>query len=178
MNGGIQAGILLMISLMWRCPAHGQEIHIRVLNAHDGKPIANECVNVSFGPWHRGDLIAPTNKDGVMVLHLTSDEVTANPVSPSPCDRTAILGPKSLPKGDDTLAITSDYYVDCQEWAKAIPEEAAKAALNRAPSYRITRIVKSGVAAGNRCGQFREEAKPGELILYVRSLTLAEKMQR
>ena len=113
MNGGIQAGILLMISLMWRCPANRQEIHIRVLNAHNGKPIANECVNVSFGPWHRGDLIAPTNKDGVMVLHLTSDEVTANPVFPSPCDRTAILGPKSLPKGDDTLAITSDYYVDC-----------------------------------------------------------------
>jgi len=178
MNREIQVGILLMVSVMWECPAYSQEIHIRVLNAHNGKPITNECVNVSLGPWHGGDLIAPTNKDGVVVLHLARNEVTADSVSSSSCDRTAVLGPKPLPKDGDTIAITSDEYVDCQEWAKVIPGEAPKDNLNRAPSYRIKKILESGVAAGNRCGQFRAEAKPGELVFFVRPLTLREKMRR
>jgi hypothetical protein len=85
MSREIQVGILLMISVMWECPLHGQDIHIRVLNAHNGKPITNECINVSLGPWHGGDLIAPTNKDGIVVLHLRDNVVTADSVSPSRC---------------------------------------------------------------------------------------------
>jgi hypothetical protein len=133
---------------------------------------------VSLGTWHGGDLIAPTNKDGVVVLHLAGNDLTADSVSPSLCDRTAILGPKPLPKGGDTIAITSDEYVDCQEWAKVVPGETAKNNLNRAPSYRIKKILESGVAAGNRCGQFRVDAKPGDLIFFVKPPTLWEKMQR
>ena len=178
MNREIQVGVLVMMSLMWECPVRGQEIHIRVLNAHNGKPITNECINVSLGPWHGADLVAPTNKEGVVVLHLARNEVTADSASPSLCDRTAILGPKPLPKDVDTLAITSDEYLDCQEWAKVIPGDAPKENINRAPTYRIQKILESGVAAGNRCGQFRVKAKPGELVFFVRPLTLLEKMQR
>lgn len=178
MNCEIQVGVLVMVSLLCECSAYGQEIHIRVLNAHNGKPITNECVNVSLGSWHGGDLIAPTNKDGVVVLHLARYEVTADSVSPSPCDRTAILGPKPLPKDVDTIAITSDEYFDCQEWAKMIPGDAPKENINRAPTYRFQEILESGVAAGNRCGHFLVEPKPGELGFYVRPLTLREKMQR
>ena len=42
---------------------HAQEIHIRVLNARNGNPITNECLSVSLGSWHGGDLVAPTNSD-------------------------------------------------------------------------------------------------------------------
>jgi hypothetical protein len=170
--------LICILTGLFGTPLHGQEIHIRVLNANNGKPITNECVNVSLGVWHGADLIAPTNKEGVVVLHLARNEVTAAAVSPSPCDRTAILGPKPLPKGVDTIAITSDEYIDCQEWAKVIPGEAPKDNLNRAPSYRIEKILESGVAAGNRCGKFKAEAKPGELIFFVRPSSWLERMKR
>jgi hypothetical protein len=120
----------------------------------------------------------PTNKHGVVVLHLARNEVTADSVFASSCDRIAVLGPKPLPKDGDTIAITSDEYVDCQEWAKVIPGGTTKENLNRAPSYSIKKILESGVVAGNRCRQFRADAKPGELVFFVRPLTLREKMQR
>jgi hypothetical protein len=178
MHREIQVGVFLIVSVMWVCPTRSQEIHIRVLNAHNGKPITNECVNVSLGPWHGGDLIAPTNKSGVVVLHLARNEVTADSVSPSSCERTGILGPKPVPKDSDTIAITSDEYFDCQEWAKVLPGDTPKNNLNRAPSYRMKEILESGVVASNRCGQFKAEAKPGELVFFVRSPTLKEKMKR
>src|ERR1700676_1780726 len=92
-------GVLLfcIASALLGTPIRGQEIHIRVLNARTGKPISNECVNLSLGAWHGADLIAPTNKEGVAVLRLARNEVAADIVSPSPCERTAIVGPKPLP---------------------------------------------------------------------------------
>jgi hypothetical protein len=42
-----------------------QNINIRVLNGRNGKPIANECLNISLGSWHGADIVAPTDKSGV-----------------------------------------------------------------------------------------------------------------
>jgi hypothetical protein len=104
--------------------------------------------------------------------------LTADAVSSRDCNGLAVLGPKPLPDGVDTLAIASDEYFDCQEWAKVVPGETPKQNLNRAPTYRIESIVKSGVVAGNKCGGFRIEAKPGELVFFVRPLTWWERMRR
>lgn len=98
MNREIQVGILLMVSLMWECPAFGQEIHIRVVNAHNGKPITNECANVWIGPPHGAGLIAPTNKDGVVVLHLARNEVTADSVFASRATELPFLAPNRCRK--------------------------------------------------------------------------------
>jgi len=154
-----------------------QEIRIRVLNARNGTAVTDECVNISLGSWHGGDLIAPTNKEGLVVLHFEGGQVRADAASSDTCNGLAVLGPKPVPAGVDTLAITSDKYVDCQEWAKVVPGEAPKDALNRAPSYSLKKLVESGAAAGNRCGKFRAEAKPGELIFYVRPRSFLEKMR-
>jgi len=156
---------------------HAQDVRIRVLNGRNGRPITNECVNVSLGSWHGGDLIAPTNADGVVVLHFGNGQVSAEGASPHACNGTASLGPKLVPKGVKTIAITSDDYVDCQEWARVVPGESPQEALNRAPSYPISEIVQSGLAAGNRCGKSRAEAKPGELIFFVRPRGFLERMR-
>jgi len=148
---------------------HAQEIHIRVLNGKNGKPIVNECPNVSLGRWRGGDLIAPTGKEGDVVLHLRNGDVTADG-PPDACNGSAVLGPKSLPNGTDVITPLDDYYVGCQEYGKVIPGEPTgpDAARERMPSYPIKKILESGVAAGNTCGAFRATAKPGELILFVR----------
>jgi hypothetical protein len=155
-----------------------QEVRIRVLNARNGKPVTDECVNVSLGAWHGGDLIAPTNKDGLVVLHFENGQVSADPAPPSACNGLAVLGPRPVPTGVDTLTITSDEYADCQEWAKVTPGEIPREALNRAPSYPIKKVLESGVAAGNRCGRLRAEVKPGELVFYVRPRSFWERMRQ
>jgi|SRR5215469_11782184 len=178
MNHAAKIFALFVFFVLWAYPVVGQEIRIRVVNARSGKAINNECVNVSLGPWHGADLLAPTNSDGVVVLHFRNNYVTAEAASPRDCNGLAVLGPKPVPNVVDSLAITTDEYFDCQEWAKIVPGEFPKENLNRAPSYRIEKIVKSGVAAGNRCGKFRVEAKPGELVFFVRPLTWWERMRR
>jgi hypothetical protein len=115
MNQAFQIAALIHFTTMCVCAVDAQEIHIKVLNAQNGKPITNECVDVSLGQWHGADLLAPTNKEGVVVLHLADKAVTATAGSKGPCYGSAILGPKSLPKNVDAIAVTSDAYFDCQE---------------------------------------------------------------
>lgn len=159
---------------------HAEEIHIRVLNGQNGRPITNECLNVSLGQWHGADLIAPTNGEGVVVLHLGDGGVAADPVSPRVCNGTASVGPKPLARGADSIAVAGDVYFACQEYGKIIPGEAATPNLpgRMMPSYSIKGILESGISASNTCGRSRVKAKPGELILFVRPLHWWERMKQ
>jgi hypothetical protein len=179
MNRVIKIVALVIFPVVWACSVSGQEIRIRVVDARNGKAINDECLNISFGSWHGGDLFAPTNSDGIVVLHLKNNFLTADARSVRDCHGLAVVGPKPLPNGVDTLALATDgEYFDCQEWAKVVPAGTPKENLNRAPSYPIKKILETGVVASNSCGKFRAEAKPGELILFLRPATLWEKMRR
>lgn len=161
-------------SLVW-----AQVIRITVLNAHNGKAVPNECLNVSFGSWHGADLVTPTDDKGDVVLHLGAGKVEADGM-PHACNGTAILGPKTLPKGVDALTISGDHYVVCQEYGKIVPGQpiTSDSLKELMPSYSIDRIVKTGLTASNTCGRFRIKAIPGELVLFVRPVTWLEKMKQ
>jgi hypothetical protein len=159
---------------------HAQDIDVKVLNARNGKPITNECLNVWIGPLHGVALYAPTNNEGVAVLHIRNNEATAKDVSPSTCNARAALGPRSIPKGADTIAIAGGNYVACQEYGKPGSGEPPTPDLvgQLMPSYSIKKILESGVSAANTCGKFRAKARPGELIFYVRPLSFLERMRQ
>ena len=158
---------------------HAQEIHIRVLNARNGNPITNECLSVSLGSWHGGDLVAPTNSDGVVVLHFENNQATADAALRHACNGMAVLGPKAVPNGMEEITIAPDEYVGCQEYGKVVPGEPVTPNLVRQlmPSYPIKKILESGISAANTCGKFRAEAKPGELVFFVRPRTWLEKLK-
>lgn len=172
--------LLCMAAVFFGTPFQGQEIHIRVLNARKGKPITNECLNVWVGPLHGAGLFAPTNHDGVVVLHLGNDQVTADAVSPAACNGRAVVGPKLILKDADAITITGGNYVDCQEYGKIVPGDAANPNLVRQlwPLYSIKKILESGISAPNMCGKFRAEAKPGELVIFERPATLWERLRQ
>ena len=174
-------GFLIWVLVAFLAPVlHAQNIEIRVLNGRDGKPITKECLNVWLGPLHGAGLIAPTNKDGVVVLHFESNQVTADSAVPHACNGMAVLGPKAVPNGIDEITIAPDEYVACQEYGKIVPGEPATPNLLREimPSYSIKKILESGVSAANRCGEFRAEAKPGELVFFVRPRSFSERMRQ
>jgi hypothetical protein len=175
-----QVFVLWLLVAFLGIPARAQEIRIRVLNGRNGKPTTNECLNVWVGPLRGAALLAPTNNEGVAVLHLRGNEVTVDHVSPTSCNGNAAVEPKSIPTGVDTITIAGGNYVACQEHGKVVPGEPATPDPVREimPSYSIKKIVKSGVSAANTCGKFRAEAKPGELVFFVRPPTWLEKLKR
>jgi hypothetical protein len=59
-----------------------------------------------------------------------------------------------------------------------IPVATPKENLSRAPSYPIKNILETGVVASNTCGKFKAEARPGDLIFFVRPASWWEKMRR
>ena len=174
------ASLLWLVVAFFSPPLDAQDIRIKVLNARNGKPVTNECLNVWVGPLHGPALPVPTNHEGVVVLHLEDSEVTPDAVSRSACNGNATNRPRSLPRDARTITIAGGNYVACQEYGKIVPGEPVTPDLvgRLMPSYPIQEILESGVAAGNTCGRFRAQAKPGELIIFVRPTTFWERLRQ
>jgi hypothetical protein len=149
-----------------------QEIHVKVLNGRNGKPITNECLNVWTGTWHGAHLVAVTNKEGVAVLRLTDSEIQAENACPGWPTQA------SRRPGADGITVNGDRYVGCQEYGKITPGEPPTNPVTTMPSYPIKKILESGVSSSNTCGKFRAEPKPGELIFYVRPRSFLEKWKQ
>jgi len=168
----------LQLSLLGAClvllngALRAQEVHIRVLDGYTGKPVTNECLNVWMDEWRSGTLVAPTDRDGIIVLHFAKNQVTADPGPSHGCGRNAVLGPKPLSNNEDNMFISGNMYVVCQEYRKVAPGASTNENLpnNRMPSYSLKRILESGITASNSCGEYRVAAKPGELIVFERPL--------
>jgi hypothetical protein len=155
---------------------HGQEIHIRVLNARNGKSITNECLNVWLGhEWHGASLLAPTNNVGVVILHFADNTFTAGSVPGAACEKGLAINAMPVPNGADAIVVTGGYYVACQEYGEVRSGDRLERFIP--PSYSIRKILESGVSATNTCGKFRAQAKPGELIFFVRPPTFWERMR-
>jgi hypothetical protein len=169
---------------IWMIIAHfalslsAQEIRIRVLNGRNGKPVTKECLNVWIGPVRGVALFAPTNNEGIAVIHIRDIEATADDVSSSAC-RANSVGPRSIPKDSDTIAVVGSEYVACQEYAKPAPGEPPDPDLfgKLMPSYSIKRILELGVSSANTCGKIRAQARPGELVLFVRPMSRWERLK-
>lgn len=155
--------------------ALAQDIHIRVVNARNGKPITDECLNISFGRWHGAELLVPTNHEGVVVLHIRDKEATADMTSPKACNGQAILGPKFLTNDASFISVMGDIYVICQAYGKGVSGQPPPLNTDLVPTYPITKIFESGVAASNTCGKFKAEIKRGDLVLFARPMSLWEK---
>src|SRR6266566_6134459 len=93
-------------------PLCAQDVHIRVLDGRNGQPITNVCLNVSIGTWHGADLLAPTNKDGLIVLHVSAGTVTAE-VPPEARCVGGFPTRATLPEGVDNITPASGGN-DCQ----------------------------------------------------------------
>jgi hypothetical protein len=146
-----------------------QDINIRILDGRNGHPVSgNLCLNVSIGTWHGADLLAPTNKDGIIVLHVGEGKVSAEVPSGTRC----VAGfptRAALPQGEDKITPASGGN-DCQPFHK---HQAYTP-----PSYSMQEILQHGVVAENVCGKPRVEAKPGELIFFVRPSGVLERLKQ
>jgi hypothetical protein len=70
--------------------------------------------------------------------------------------------------GATTIRIASIDYFDCRPFRKNAPR----------PTYSVAEILSSGLATANRCGKPRVEARPGEVVFFVRPFTWWEELKR
>jgi hypothetical protein len=176
MNSRIYPYMLLTV-LVCGPLAWAQDIHIRVVNARNGKPITDECLNVSLGKWHGGELFAQTNAEGAVVLHVEAGRVTVVTTSSKACNTQVIVGPKSFTGNTTSISVMGDSYVVCQGYGNRASGQPPPSDTELIPSYPVAKILELGLAGANTCGKFRTDAKPGELILFARPLSFWEKMK-
>ncbi len=155
-----------------------QQIQIKAINGRNGKPITNECLSISLGPWHGADIVARTDKTGVVVLHLAENDVTAD----TPCKGWSKQARRA--EGVGTISVMGDYYLACQEYGKLGPGEHPRPGTELetikelVPAYSIKKILQSGIASGNTCGKFRAKPNPGELIFFEKPRSFWGKMRQ
>jgi hypothetical protein len=177
----IVAITLFSAALSFAMPCSSQQIRILVLDAHHGKPVSDECLNVSVGSWHGADLFAPTNKDGIVTLSFSKDSVSAEPVAGSKaCGGMALT--KSFPATEvlDSIAILPNRNVSCQYSSEQTKNPAwlhNPRYQSIIPSIRLQDILTHGVVAENTCSKLNPSPAPGELILVVRKVTFLEGMR-
>ena len=150
---------------------HAQEIRIRVLNGRNGKPIMNECLNVWTGTGRGAHMVAATDKDGVAALRVADTKILAETVCQGWPDQASGLSDV------ERITISGDRYIACQEYGKIVPGEPPTDPLTTMPSYPIKKILESGITSANTCGKLRIEAKPSELVFFVRPRSFWERMR-
>ena len=148
-----------------------QDVHIRVLNGRNGRPIKNECLNVWTGLSHGAHMVAGTNQDGIATLHVAEGVIEATIACPG--WPTKASGKLNI----DGITVSADHYIACQENGKPIPGQHPVNPIGMMPFYSLRSILQSGVSSSNECGKFREKAEPGELIFFVRPRNFCESMR-
>ncbi len=170
---------LMIVCLGVTAMVHAQQIRVIVLDAHNGKPVPFECLNVTLGVWHGADILARTDQSGVALITVDADDISANPVPGKPC--LGIPSTKTIPSAGQltTLTVVPDWYVSCQYSKKQVkdPVWIAESPAQRIPSYAIKEILSNGAVAANSCSKLSPSPKPGELVLIVRNRTFFEGMK-
>jgi hypothetical protein len=74
-------GLVCLTTICFQASAEEVEIHIRVINGKNARPIADEQLNVWRNVGQKGSEIFPTNKNGIITLRIdrsASIEVESN----------------------------------------------------------------------------------------------------
>lgn len=166
-------------ALMFTAPCCAQQLRIAVVEAHHGKPVANECINVALGLWHGSDVLLRTDQTGLITLSITDDQVTGMTDSDKPCKARQSEMRISAATTPSSISVVPNWFVSCQyakeqekdpAWLSATPAQ-------RIPTYAVAEILSKGVVTANHCSKLTLMPKPGELTLIVRKRTFVEGMK-
>lgn len=164
------ATLMFLLMLGAAAAAQTQQVRIRVVEPRHGNPVADECLNISFGAWHGSDLVGATNADGVVVLNIDKDQASVEAVPGQTCSYSASTRPFHYENRPVKFAITTLYYMSCLNEDKVLKRSTMDVARSTdwIPTFALTDISEHGIFA-NGCSHLVLAAKPGELVLVVRS---------
>lgn len=125
-------------------------------------------MNVWVGSERKDAMALPINEDGVASLTLTeNDAQVATQHVWKGCGLFGVINP--VVKFSDEIKINTSY-VSCQPHSPDFSWLAVK-------SFSTKEILQSGIVTTNACGKPRASPEPGEIILFLRPLSLWGKMK-
>ncbi|MGD0444686.1 MAG: hypothetical protein ABSA39_12190 [Edaphobacter sp.] len=146
MNRSSKAAVLSFL-LASTLTASAQTLRVQILNGKNGKPVANEHVNL-FRSGDFGDLAGDRNVRGFKTD--VDDVITTSDIAPD----------------IHSFLVSVDWHRQCTENEKS----------NRI-AFSLQEIFVKGVVSENTCKpKVKRTAEPGTLILFVRDETFFEKM--
>ncbi len=163
------AGLLVAIILGSSGAAlRAQTIRVRLVNGKNGHSMAGTCVNVWVGNERKAAMAIPTDKDGIARVRLTDKGGEVNTQNQwKGCGLFGVINP--VVRYADSIRINTGF-VSCRPRAPGYSWLATR-------TFSTKKVLKSGVATANACGEAKAVPKPGEIILFVRPLTLWEKLK-
>jgi hypothetical protein len=151
--------------------AYAQTIKITVLDGSNGHAMTNKCVYVWVGnksdPMSGPLLQTQTSSYGVLNLTLVQGQEVTNGEVQLACGLSGVAAPSM--KFGDTISIRTGYAL-CQSGVH-------DSWLARA-NFSTEEVLQHGVVTPNSCGKATALSRPGEVVLFVRPLTLWEKLKK
>jgi hypothetical protein len=166
---GCKFGFAMLLLGTLAFPLCAQTLKIKLVDGKSGHPLANTCVNVWIGDGRKSALSLPTSGDGVAILKLTSrpDEIDIHAQWPQ-CGPLGLWNPTVIYA---ERARVQFGYVLCQE-------SQGKSSWLLLHDFSTDEWVRQGIVTSNHCGKTTAPLQPGVLTIFVRSLTLWEKLMQ
>lgn len=160
--GLAEIGLASLVLLGVSGAARGQEIRVKFLDGRIGRPVTYEAAQMWVGTRTRL-LVAPANnKRGTAKFIYTGHSIRA--IWP-PNTKRPRYDPRELMVPPDLERIAAAPTV-----AAGICWDLGSPPLD--PWYRISEVLQHGAVSENHCGKATAKPKPGELILFIRPLSI------
>ncbi|HEX5425892.1 MAG TPA: hypothetical protein VFW94_20250 [Candidatus Acidoferrales bacterium] len=144
----------------------GQEIRVKFLDGQTGRPLTYEGATMWLGTYTRF-LVAPAhNKEGTAKFLYTGHSIRAvwpDNKKKSQYDATEL----TIPPGLERIAVGPEVAAGIC-WDLGSPPHD--------PWYPISEVLQHGAVSENHCGKATAKAQPGELILFIRPLSIWQRL--
>jgi hypothetical protein len=159
--------LLLISPAMSLC---AQTLEIRLVDGRNGRPMVgtSSYVNVWVGEEGKEAIAIPTDEKGVARLQLTRNPSEVN--IPNSNNKGSIVVDHPIVKYDESFRINAPFVL-CGPGGS----NYSWLGLN---NFTTKEILDHGYASENTCGRVTVSPQPGQVILFVRPLTLWEKLRQ
>ncbi len=138
------------------------------MNGRTGRATADTCLNVWVGNERKSAMAIPTGKDGVASLRLTDQDAGINTQNQwKGCGDFGVTNP--VVKYASSIRVNTGYVL-CQVRQ---PDHTWLAT----QTFSTKEVLESGFVTPNTCGKARASPNPAEIVIFVRPLTLWEKLK-
>ena len=147
-----------------------QTLEIKLVDGRNGGPMvgASAYVNVWVGGERKEAIAIPTDGNGVARLQLTLNPNEVN--IPNSTGHGTIVANHPVVQYDDSFRINAPYVL-CgagggnESWLES-------------KNFSTKEVLNHGYASANTCGKVTVSPQPGQVVLFVRTLTFWEKMRQ
>lgn len=145
-----------------------QTVEIKIVDGRNGRPMAHRCVNV--GVTEVDHMLAiPTDKDGVARLRLTRNPAEVNTQKHwKACGDWGVVDPVVV--YGDNVGVNAGYAL-CEPHTQDYSWLARRV-------FSTAKILDEGLVTTNACGKATVPPKAGQLVMFVRPLSLWQKLKQ